>query len=370
MTPKDFAAKNSKRLRVRVTPDWRRENPYQEMLAAGLLQAGCDVDFASYAVGFFALNRLIPVGSHVDALHLHWEHPLLHWVMWSRNPAIRAAKHFCFWLDAIILRARGVHLVWTIHNRVSHESTYPEGEAMLRKTLARSVSRIIVHSAGALRALQDDYGAEVLNSAKAAVIPHGNYEGYYERSQDGTVGLSKRHSLGALTTTILLFGALRRYKGLSRLLTIFPSVSRSDLRLLIAGRPADSAMASELQAAAAADPRIHLHLEFVQDSEVNEYFEVADVVVIPFERTLSSGSVLLAMTMGRALILPSDAMLLDTPGKQGALYFQSDAEFRNLLDKLDKTHLAALGKFNRNIALALSWAQIGLLTRQVYSKSG
>ena len=353
-------------VRVRMVPDWREGNPYQALLAKGLQQTRCSVDFANYRPGWWALNQVVPRNACIDVLHLHWEHPLLHWALWSNWQFIRKLKRWAIVADVLLLRIRGVKVIWTIHNRVSHETRSPAGELELRRALASAVTRLIVHSTSALQVVRGDLSLHLRQREKFCVIPHGNYEGHYTNAEKGDEHSEVVARCSSSTTTILFFGAIRQYKGLGRLVRAFQSTQRADLRLLVAGKTYDDLLRSQLVELAAQDPRISLELGFVEDNRVIALFERADVVAVPFEKTLTSGSVLLAMTMGKALILPDDARVLDTPGDAGACYFSDDSDLIVSLSNLDKTRLAEMGAANRVAAAARDWTTIGVKTRRAY----
>ena len=56
-----------------------------------------------------------------DLIHLQWLDPVL---VHSR-PWKLCIKFIRTWLELALLRLASVPLVWTVHNRVSHESSHP-----------------------------------------------------------------------------------------------------------------------------------------------------------------------------------------------------------------------------------------------------
>jgi hypothetical protein len=79
--------------------------------------------------------------------------------------------------------------------------------------------------------------------------------------------------------------------------------------LLVAGRPFDAIVESEIRAAAdgAAASRaddVRLDLRWIPPDEVQPFFAAADLVVLPYRQILNSGAVVLAMTLGRPVLVP------------------------------------------------------------------
>ena len=356
-------------LQVVMAPDWRKDNPYLELLAKSLADQGASIGFADMPVGLFALTRLRSSKPDIRVLHLHWVNGLIDPVLWSPHEWIRHIKLALLVADVICTRTLGTRIVWTIHNVVAHESATPEAELSVRATLARWVSHTIVHSPSALAAIRSLYGSDSLPSAKTTVIRHGNYFGCYPPNAKSTAQLRSDWGLNSSHIIVLFFGNVRPYKGIERLLAALRMTTRDDLRVVVAGKPMSEAMRMTLEHFANNDPRVLLALQFIPDSDVAAYFEIADVVAIPFERTLTSGSAVLAMTQGKAMILPEDARILDLGGDESALYFRDNDDLARTLSALQKQPLEQMGARNRRDAERFDWQRVGELTLSCYQRN-
>ncbi len=60
-----------------MMPDYRPDNPYQELLAHGLKAEGCRVAFPRGYRRVLPLCRAVRDEKGVDILHLHWTSPYL-----------------------------------------------------------------------------------------------------------------------------------------------------------------------------------------------------------------------------------------------------------------------------------------------------
>lgn len=350
---------------VLMTPDWRAGNPYLDLLAGAVAAQGWAVRFADLPDGNFALTRLAR-RERPDVLHLHWANELLAPCAWARHSAIGWLRRRQLAADVRAARQLGVRVVWTVHNLVAHESSHPQQELSARAVLADAVDHVIVHSQGALDALRRTYGNGAPRAERCSVIHHGNYEGLYPPNAAQEARLRKRWRLDGTETVLLFFGAVRRYKGLGRLLAALRACDRTDLRVIVAGRPADDETRCELDLACANDPRLLIEPSFIAEADAAAYYALADAVVVPFERTLTSGSAVLAITMGKALLLPSAARLLDLCDDSGALYFDDDAGLLQLLKTLDRGALRTMGQRNRLAAARLDWPTVGRRTAMAY----
>ncbi len=343
--------------RVLFVPDFSKSNPYQTLLGESVSAHGFDVALRDFPLGPFAINRLIHAESPIYAIHLHWINDLVGPILWSTNAYKRHVKIAMLALDILIARLRGVRIVWTIHNLVAHECQDPAVEIHARRVIAKASTCLFVHSLGALRLVEKTYGANIQN--KTLIVPHSNFDGCYPLLPGSDQRLKARYDLGSEVIVILFFGAIRRYKGLEKLIASFRAVPDERLRLLIAGNCGDPALDRAIKEAARSDPRIIATLGFVPDEDVAAHFAIADVVAIPFERILTSASAMLAFTMGKALLVPNRARVFDYVNDGNALFFQSDEELGARIAALDKRRLAVLGRNGRSAVEGFTWMDMG-----------
>ncbi len=345
-------------------PDWRAGNPYQSLLGAALERAGVAVGYHDLPERVFGLNRLPAEVLAAEVLHLHWVNSLIGPVLWSPNALKRTTRLALLAADVLLLRLRGKRVVWTIHNLVAHESRNPALEIVARRLLARCCSHLILHSHSALERLEQAYRTRLRH--KANVIPHGNYDGCYLADPDRTQQLKQRFGITEAHTTLLFFGAVREYKGVLKLIEAFSAARGAQLRLLIAGNANPPALQERIVAAAKADARILTWLGFVDDEWVAPLFALCDVVVVPFERTLTSGSTVLAMTLGKATLLADEARVFDLVDDSSALFFDTLTALTAAIEGLDKAGLVQMGVRARRAAERLDWGGIAKATRAAY----
>jgi len=350
-------------IKVLMMPDYRVDNPYQALLTEALQQEEVEVYFPS------GYRRVLPIYRAskdccvpVQILHLHWINPYLKGLTWLE----RYIYSLKFLMDIFLVRVAGIKVVWTIHNRLSHEAQFSSLELWTIRQLVKLADRIIVHHQATVLELSELYQFDL---EKATVIPHGHYRGVYG---EAVPSLKAREILGLPRTgkLYLTLGMLRPYKGIERLLEIWKGnlKATSEYVLLIAGKPLNEAYGQQLSAQIAGRKDILLHLGFVESYLIPYYFSAADVVILPFENVLTSGSLILAMSYDKPVIVPSYNSLNETLGQANWLLYDSGAqqEILKAIESSTKVNLIALSKLVKNACDLLDWSFIGQKTCQLY----
>lgn len=346
-----------KALKIVFTPEWRSENPYQDLLADAITKNGNEVIFSNYPKTRTPLLSIIKKHPDVDIIHLHWIAPMIERMLWSQRPAIQAAKILQLKIEILAIKMLGKRIVWTIHNLYSHESSNKSFENRIRRILAKGVSATIFHSERNLNEFQKEFQT---NPRNATIIPHGNYISSYTESSEQWVDTPKN------LTRILFLGQIRRYKGIQQFAESFHQTSQPDLRLTIAGKVIDEDAGQSLLHLSNIDKRISYKPGFIHNQDISSYYNEADIVAIPFERTLTSGSAILAMSKGKVLMLPKHADVLGLPEATNIIYF-SPEEIPKMLENLPSAEkLRAMGRKNLEVAKTLDWNEIGKKLDKVY----
>ncbi len=354
-------------LRVLFLPDFSASNPYQSELARGLERLGVQV-FMARAPRRDPLPIIRAWVRHrrPDVVHLHWTHDYLGS---GDSPGRLARARFLWQLRAI--RALGTRLVWTVHNIGGHEGRRDPAELSVHRGLFALADAVICHCDAAVELVVDAYRLTLADRGRLHVIPHGNYIGAYPdvvyRDE-----ARRRLDLAADSRVFLFIGGVRAYKGIEDLVSAFRELEGPDLRLLIAGNPrvrhGVEDLTPRLRLAAAADPRIRLMLRHVPDEEIQTVLNAADAVVLPFRSILTSGSAMLAMSFGRAVVAPRLGCLPEELGPDGSLLYDPDdpAGLGTAMRTALSSNLMELGARNREAALALDWDTIAVRTAGLY----
>jgi glycosyltransferase involved in cell wall biosynthesis len=361
----------------------RDANPYQDLLHAALLDTGVEPGYLSTPTPSQSLNvLLIPLTllrarlGGVRVLHLHWVFALT-FAGSSRWPAVRWLSQRWFTAILVWCRCIGVRVVWTAHNVLPHERVFWDDRAA-RATLLRSSSHVIVHDEGVSAELATLVGgADRL--PPVTVVPHGSFATHYSVRGDQA---DARTRLGLpLDRRILLFvGRVTVEKGVEDLLRAFASLTEATVAaaaggegplLVVAGRCADADLAERLTGSAVARASAaRLDLRQLPDDDLSDYVAAADVVVLPFRRVTTSGSVLLALGFARPVVIPDVPQLAAIPDDACVRYSAHDvSSLRDALAVACAMPQAALrdaGEAGRSWSSAATWSSAASRTARVY----
>lgn len=352
-------------MQVFMMPDYRIDNPYQTLLSNALQQKGVSVHFPLGYRRFFPIYRAIKTNpASISVLHLHWLDPYLK----GDNTLVKLVYCVKFLIDILLTRWRGIKLVWTVHNVVSHNSRFPRLELWTQRILIKLVDRVIVHHTAAVDEITQLYK---LSYSKIEVIPHGHYRDIYSSA---IAPLEARQKLGLpeFGKIYLNLGMLKPYKGIDRLLRLWQDnhAVLDGNTLLIAGKALDDNYGKALVKQASGTKNIILRNEFIDNEQIHLYFSAADVIVLPFERLLTSGSLILAMSYGKPLIAPRLGSIPETIGAADWLLYNPKEE-EGLLYAIKNSTLVdldALGQLVSEMCDRLDWSAIAQKTFQVYQK--
>ena len=348
---------------VLMAPDFRRDNPYQKLLADALAAEGVRVQFpVGYRRGLPLLRAVRSLSQKPDVLHLHWVSPYV-----RMDGLLPKGFYFAKLLaDLAAVRASGTRLVWTNHNGISHDAPHPRLEQWFNRRLARMADHVIVHDSVARSHVIDSLGAA---PDKVQVIPHGHFRDAYGPA---VTAADARRALGIPATgrVYLNLGMLRPYKGLESLIDAWREGGElfAGSTLLLAGKPLDDAYGRHLQEMVKGVENVRLDLGFVPDDQIATYMCAADVVVLPFRQIWTSGSLILAMSYGKPVVAPRLGGLPETIGAADAfLYDPVTPDGLGLA--LGRTVSADLAEQRAVVAEAcerLDWSIVGEATRKAY----
>lgn len=345
-------------------------NPYQEMLYGAITErdAHCVVHYIRRHARLGPVPFFVGVGlaraRGFRLIHMHWPQFAL-----SRGgrPLYRLslvnARASLWWL-----RVLGIQIVWTVHNVLPHDRETAD-DVLVTRTLAHNAARKVVHSERTVRELSA-LGAD---TERISTIPHGPYTGRYREvgRQDGRRALE----LPNAARIAMFFGQIRPYKGVEELLDIWPDATPSDAKrtrmpfLLVAGKCDDPILRERLSR--------HTHAiagrfdeGYVAQEMVSLYFAAANIVVLPFRSVTTSGSAMLALSLGRPIVAPRLGDLRDLPQDVGFFYEEGElAGALRLAIGASESELELMSSAAREYARSISWTQIADSTLALFRQA-
>ena len=268
--------------------------------------------------------------------------------------------HFDFLSAAILLTVKLLFrgkVIATVHD-VNDFKT--QGGGLYRSRIIRWFDGIIIHNIFSRKALE----AQV-RPKKIAVIPHGNFV-------ETTRTFRYNHKEGALR--LLFFGQIKKVKGLDILLRAMtsPILLERGVVLTVAGKLWHDDLVSYDQMLKALDSRVVCDFNFIAEKKAEQYFEEADVVVLPYREIFQSGVLMKAMSHGRVVIASDLEPFREiiTHAENGFLFRSGDsrhlAEIIALANEnqtqFPRMAERALAKINADY----DWIQIGKKTSEFY----
>jgi glycosyltransferase involved in cell wall biosynthesis len=247
-------------------------------------------------------------------VHVHWEEFVLRDCT-TDAAADAAADAFAERIAA--LRARATPIVWTVHNELPHEIRFHHAFLRMRAMLADAADVILVHNAASIDVLARQV---TLHRAKVVTLDHPSYLGRME--DDGALRAGRetppQHWVQG-------FGWIRRQKGFGAMIDALPLafLQERGLAIRISGA-GDEAAAVLAERAARTD--VVWDVRHVPDAEVPSLLRAATCVVLPYERVLTSGVALLAMSVGAMIVGVDIPQFRDVlpPASQRFLYAAGD----------------------------------------------
>ncbi len=291
----------------------------------------------------------------------------LSWLMTGRKiKKLNADKViFCYWMAFIapcfgtiarLARSPKTEIIALIHNMIPHEPTI----------LDKLFPKYFVNAMDGFVAMADSVIEDVKHfdayDKPKIVSPHPIYDHY------GTL-LDKKDAAIKLglydqNTYILFFGFIRQYKGLDLLLEAFADerLRKFPLKLIVAGEFYENPEPYLSQIAKLKLGNfVELRTVFIPDSEVRNYFSVADIVAQPYRTATQSGVSQIAYHFEKPMLVTNVGGLAEIV-PHGKVGYVVDVEPAQIADALvDFYENKRANEFIENIKtekLKYAWSQM------------
>lgn len=233
----------------------------------------------------------------VKIVHFNWFENIL-----GKTNSKIALDFFARVFVLVLLKLSGKTIVWTMHNKISHDSNGAYFKSKLTAFIIKISDSIIIHSNESRNFI---LGVDPKADKKIAYINHPNYIGVYGPRLDRAKPASEKLGL-------LFLGAVKAYKNIEFLIDLaktFPN----DIELRIVGKPSSEQYKRSLLKKVEGLNNVDLELTFINDTEIPGYLANCDLLICPYDMrsSLNSGSVILAFSYGRSVICPEIGTILD-----------------------------------------------------------
>jgi beta-1,4-mannosyltransferase len=301
-------------MRVLAFPAFKNRdlNPYQFLLYS-------EMCYKSVKVDEFSLKNVVL--KRYEVIHVHW----------PESNKLRKSFTIGLLYAAILIsllkyaKLRGAHIVWTVHNELPHEVKHPKLTKKFFSIFKKLVDGFIFLN----KASHDNLFPELncQTDKLGAVIPHGHYRGFYKNNFNQRQARAKL-DIDENKKIILYFGQIRPYKGIDTLIRVFNSSKLEDTILLICGASSDSNSEFTSQLLESSSDSVRFDLRFIPDDQLQIYFNAADLVVLPYKQILNSGTIFLALSYSKPVLIPEFEGLKELQklfGKNWVFTFEPDS---------------------------------------------
>jgi beta-1,4-mannosyltransferase len=339
-------------IRVALAPTRLGANPYLDDLARALPPER----IVEVKAGWDALSGRA-AGRPADIVHIQFIQMLMD-EMGARTDPRRASARYLRRLAR--LRKKGVAVAWTMHNRVSHESTSPHYDRMVRRATALVAKRVFVHCRAAAVEVR-----RLWPLARVSVMSHPAHD----RVPTDRAAARAALDIPADARVVAIPGRIRGYKDVPGAVRALRDAADDRTLILVAGAPHEPRLGDEVKAATGDDPRVRLTLRLLDDDEMDRIVAASDVALAPYRWILTSGMVALTSEQGVPTVAPATGCLEEQLGEGGLFYAPGDLRSAAALAiKTPIEELRRRGAQARTHVLSPSWGQVGIAYADAYEQ--
>lgn len=276
-----------------------------------------------------------------DQIHCTSPHPLLPFFIVKRLFGEKSIVHFhwlqflnfrgfliLLWKMSLILlyKSLGGHIVWTIHNKHLHSKRFLHLNIFFRKLMAKIATKLHVHCNEAVHIM-----APLLevNKEKFFIIEHPMYQVTLIEQKQAREYLVKKISsnIDISKPLFLMYGNIGGYKGIVEVIQLF---TENTGQLIIAGecKKGERNYLRCIETEVTNKKNIHLISKFLSQEEEMYLFNASDCIIFNFKDILSSGSVMLALSYKKEIVIPNISCLKELSGP-GVYKFNSQTELHD-----------------------------------------
>jgi beta-1,4-mannosyltransferase len=225
----------------------------------------------------------------IDFVFLNWIEDLT-----DRRGGIIQSLAFIFIIK--ILKIKGVKIVWTLHNKLSHFNKYLFIKRILKKAMIKNSNYILTHSTEGIEYANYLSGGIPLN---IRYLPHP-----VQRRKPGKVP--------ELIYDIIIWGNIIPYKGIDKFLEfLFSKNCEHKYKILIIGQSDSEQYLNRLKKFE--NKNIIIENRFINESELIGLIRSSRIVLFTYTKTsvLSSGALMDSLGLGPEIIGPDTGAFAD-----------------------------------------------------------
>lgn len=275
-----------------------------------------------------------------------------------------------FLMKVIIRFAKklGYKVVWTIHD-ISKDFRYSNRRLRSREKavwLYNNVDYRFVHYKKNIDRLKDCFGVKIEN-VEVIFHPCFDYENNISRED-----ARKKLNIPSEKKVILSFGMIKRYKGYLDLVKAMAYLDDSYLCLIVGTGSQEPKTAKRIKEEAKRLNNVMVIDRYIPREEVQLYFNVADVIVLPYKDITQSGIIPLAYSFSKPVVATKVGAIPEMvkDGETGLLIPPNDVDASvNGIKKIFTMDYKKMGERAHKLAKEkFTWEKLAEQTIKVYEK--
>lgn len=341
------------KIRISCLPLGGIKNPYQFLMINGLRQDPRLIVRNGIDDRFFGIIRTA-ISQKPDYIHFDWITCYYYrrslWMTLINIPFLL----FQVYLVRFVFNCK---LVWTVHNIIPHDSNFLQIHRFCRRLFAHQMKWIRLFSELSVDEAAREFRCD---ADKFKIIPEGSYVGYYP-NKVSRIEARQYFNIANDKMALLYIGFIKPYKGIAELIECFKKSFGDNAVLLIAGTVMNVDYLERIKKSISDNDNITLIDRFIENDELQYFFNAVDVVTLPFKKIENSGSAILAMGFKKAIIAPEMGVLRKRlKNQQELLYKESPVESFEVLKKISPEELEQIGEKNFEELTKYKWEDFGV----------
>ncbi len=301
----------------------------------------------------------------------------------SKNNSVQVA-HFQIYnfsklelFNMSLFKLCGIKIIATIHDVEKLSGMDVVHSQNIYEKFQSLIDQVIVHTEFTKNTLVKYF---IGYEDSITIVPHGDMDFIYKKE------LSKEEALAELKLDvlsnkkiILLFGQIKKVKGLDILLKAFAKIKdkHKDTIVMVVGKLWKNEEDEYIKIIKDSnmENQVKLELKFIDNKDVPLYFKIADIVALPYKKIYNSGVILRALDYGSTVLVSDLAPLtkIITHNENGYVFRSEDVDdMAQKIDKLlenDKLRDALKRNAMNYIKENFSWDLIAEKTIDVYKQA-
>ena len=340
----------SKTLYIAVFPEMgplvKGINPGIHLFYNALIPYGVEIlDKAVFDIKYFFENR-----NKIKIVHIQWISCFIRrGSLWIKFKAL-----YRFIITLVYLKMLRIKIIYTNHNFPPFHEHRALIDYLYVISLVNLANLVICHSETSRRELS----RFTLIRNKLCVMPLGSYTGFYKNEIKKT-DARKSLNIPEDMFVYLFFGLIRQYKGVDELIEAFLQLDNGQGMLYIIGDSlhdgyVGKCIIPKINKAA----NIKLINSLIDDDTLQIYFNACDAIVYPLRRVTSSGSIMLAYTFAKPVVIRDCGLARELFDEKVAVYFSDKNDLVSALKKVKQLDPNTVENILKNKDKEFKWCEV------------